>query len=181
MKLLNKRLLSIAAMTILSGSAFAKPVDQDINSRTFSRDVPDSYAFFRDSSQSFTDIIDLGIGVDKRTPTVVTRTASRASDESPAQSAGIYDLLLALSDEPEVTEAALSADSSPDDTVIDLPALLIPEAHAARVPGTSDRQAGDGVLFSVATIPQPGDWMTLLCGFVVVAFIARRKTSAFAN
>ncbi|HKQ26612.1 MAG TPA: hypothetical protein VJT81_19355 [Burkholderiales bacterium] len=182
MKLLNKRLLAIAAMTILSGSAFAKTVDQDTNSRKLSRDVSDSYVLFRESSlHSFTDIIDLGIGADKRTATGVVQTASRASDESSAQSAGIYDLLLALSDEPEVTEAVLSADSSPEGTVIDLPAILIPDAHAARVPGTADRQAGDGVLFSVATIPQPGDWMTLLCGFVAVAFIARRKTSAFAD
>jgi len=180
MKLLNKWLLAIAAMTVMSGSALAKTADA--NSAAFSHDISDSYALFSESSlHSFTDILDLGFGADKRTPTLLADAASRAAVESPAQSAGIYDLLLALSDEPEATEAVLSADSSPDGTVIDLPALLIPDAYAARVSGTSDRKAGDGVLFSVAAIPQPGDWMTLLCGFMVVAFIARRKTSAFAN
>ncbi len=180
MKLLNNKwLLAIAAMT-LTGSALAKTADANV--AAFSHDLSDSYAFFSESSvHSFTDILDLGFGADKRTPTLVADAASRAPTESPAQSAGIYDLLLALSDEPEATEAVLSADASADGTVVDLPALLIPDAYAARLPGTSDRQASDGVLFSVAAIPQPGDWMTLLCGFVVMAFIARRKTSAFAD
>lgn len=182
MKLLTKRLWAIAALAVISGSALAKTADQDSNSGALWRDFSDSYALFSESSlHSFTDILDLGIGADKRTATVVVDAASRAPAESPAQSAGIYDLLLALSDEPEGTGAVLSADSSPDGTVIDLPALVVPGAHAARVPGTSDRQTGDGFLFSVAAIPQPGDWMTLLCGFVVVAFMARRKTSAFAD
>jgi hypothetical protein len=182
MKLLTKRLWAIAAVTVISGSALAKTADQDANSVTLSRDISDSYALFSESSlYSFTDILDLGVGGDKRMATVVVDAANRAPAESPAQSGGIYDLLLALSDEPEATGALLSADSSLDGTVIDLPALVVPGAHAARVPGTSARQTGDGFLFSVAAIPQPGAWMTLLCGFVVVAFMARRKTSAFAD
>lgn len=37
-------------------------------------------------------------------------------------------------------------------------------------------QPGSGYLVSAAAIPEPADWMLLLCGLVVVAFIARRKT-----
>jgi len=40
---------------------------------------------------------------------------------------------------------------------------------------------GAGFLFSTAEIPEPGDWMTLLCGVVVVAFIARRKSGLLAD
>jgi len=180
MKLLNKRLWAIAVLAVIAGSALAKTADQDANSGALWRDFSDSYGLFSESSlHSFADFLDLGIGAeDKRTATVIVDAASRAPAESPAQSAGIYDLLLALSDEPEATGAVVSADPFP---VIDLPALVVPSAHAARLPGTSDRQAGDGFLFSAAALPQPGDWMTLLCGFVVVAFMARRKTGMFAD
>ena len=177
MKLLTKRLWAIAALAAISASAVAKTADQDSNSAALWRDFADSYVLFSESNlHSFADILDLGVGADNGTATVVVDVASRAPAEVPAQSAGIYDLLLALSDEPEATGAVLSAVPSPDSTVvIDLPALVVPRAHAAAVPGTSGRQADDGFLFSVAAIPQPGDWMTLLCGFVVVAFMARRR------
>ena len=180
MKLLNKLLCAIAVLTVISGSALAKTAEQDSNSGTLWRDFADSYSLFSESSlHSFADVLDFGIGAeDKRTATVVVDAAGRAPAESPAQSAGIYDLLLALSDEPEATGAVVSADPFP---VIDLPALVVPSAHAARLPGMSGRQTGDGFLFSVAAIPRPGGWMTLLCGFVVVAFMARRKTSTFAD
>ena len=190
MKLLTKRLWAIAAMIFIAGSAVAKTADQNTNSSTSSRDILDSYALSGESSlHAFTDILDLGISPDKRvtaedkrTATAVVDAASRAPAESPAQSAGIYDLLLTLSDEPEATGAVLSADSSPKGTVIDFPALVVvPGVHVAHVPESTDRKMGDGFLFSVAGIPQPGDWMTLLCGFMVAAFIARRKTSAFAD
>jgi hypothetical protein len=180
MKLLNKRLLAIAAMTVISGAALAKTADQNSNSGMLSSEIPDSHIVFSESSlHAFTDILDLGIGMDNRT--MVANTASRAQAESSAQSAGIYDLLLALSEEPDANGAVLRADSSPNGTVIDFPALVVPGAHVARVPETTDRKMGDGFLFSVAAIPQPGDWMTLLCGFMVAAFIARRKSSAFAD
>jgi len=183
MTLLTKRLLAIAAMTVMSGPALAATADQNAKSGTLSPDISDSYAFFSESDRhSFTEILDLGVGADYRTTAVGVDAASRAQAESSAQSAaGIYDLLLALSDEPDASGAVLRAESSPEGTLIDLPALVVPGVHAARVPGTTDRQTGDAFFFSVAAIPQPGEWMTLLCGFVVVAFIARRKTSAFAD
>jgi len=39
----------------------------------------------------------------------------------------------------------------------------------------TDTQAKASNLFSMSEIPEPGDWMTLLCGLVVVGFMARRK------
>jgi len=183
MKLLTRWFWAMAALAVISGSALAKTADQDSNSGALWRDFSDSYGLFSESSlRSFTDILDLGVVADNQAATVVVDAASQAPAEFGAQAAGIYDLLRALSAEPEATGAVLSAVPSPDRAVVaDLQALFVPGAHAAPVPGTPDRQSGDGFLFSVAAIPQPGDWMILLCGFVVVAFMARRKTSAFAD
>lgn len=183
MNFLNKLLLAIAAMAVVSGSAFAKTADQNSNPGTSSPDVSDSYAVFTELRLlSFADILDLGVGADQQMVTVVVDADRRAPAESLSQAGGIYDLLLALSESPDATGSVFGAESSPDGSVIDLPSLLVPGAHAAPVPGTTDKKKmGDGFLFSVAAIPEPGDWMTLLCGFVVVAFMARRKTSAFAD
>ena len=177
MNFLNKLSLAIAAMAVITGSAFARTADQNSNPGTPSPDVSESNAAFSESRLlSFADILDLGVGADHQMAAVVV-DAARAPAESLIQSAGVYDLLLALSDGPDATGSVFGADSSPHGSVMDLPNLLVPGAHAAPVPGTTDKPTGDGFLFSVAAIPEPGDWMTLLCGFVVVAFMARRKTS----
>ena len=179
---LNKVLLAIAAIAVVSGPALANAVNHNLNPGASSPDVPDSSsAFSASKSHSFADIVDLRVGADHQMVTPVVDAASRAPAESLAQSAGIYDLLLALSDGPDAAGSVLGVESPKDDPVIDLPAVLIPGAHAAGVPGASDRQMGDGLLFSVAAIPEPADWMTLLCGLVVVAFMARRRTGAVGD
>ena len=187
MNLLNKLLLAIAAMAVVSGFALAKTIDQNSNNPgTPSPDVPDSHPAFSESKpHSLADILDLRVGADHQMVAVVVDAASRAPSASLVQVAGVDDeLVLALSHRPDATGSVFGAGSSPDGKVMELPTVLVvPGAHAGRAQGTTDRQQqmDGGFLFSVAAIPEPADWMTLLCGFVVVAFMARRKTSAVAD
>jgi len=41
----------------------------------------------------------------------------------------------------------------------------------------NDQSLVSGDLLPVVALPEPADWMILLCGLAVAAFIARRKTS----
>jgi hypothetical protein len=186
MNLLNKLLLAIAAMAVVSGFALAKTIDQNsTNPGTASPDVVDSHPAFSESKpHSFADILDLRVGADHQMVAVAVDAASQAPSASLVQMAGVDDeSVLALSDRPDAAGSVFAAVSSSDGKVIELPTvLLVPDAHAGRAHGPTDRQQMDGgFLFSVAAIPEPADWMTLLCGFVVVAFMARRKTSAVAD
>ena len=67
-----------------------------------------------------------------------------------------------------------------NDDIDDLSAAVVPDKVAGSQSATV-WNTGSGFLFSTAEIPEPGDWMTLLCGVVVVAFIARRKSSLLAD
>ncbi|HKQ26609.1 MAG TPA: hypothetical protein VJT81_19340 [Burkholderiales bacterium] len=85
------------------------------------------------------------------------------------------------------SEDANTAGSMPDagptlkDPVDDVSGALDPDDVSKPQSGASSWPADTGFLFSITDVPEPADWMTLLCGFVVVAFMARRKTSAFAD
>lgn len=74
----------------------------------------------------------------------------------------------------------LAALSSLNDDREDMSAAVVPEEVAAP-PAVTGWNSGAGFLFSTAEIPEPGDWMTLLCGLVVVAFMARRKSGLLAD
>ena len=74
----------------------------------------------------------------------------------------------------------LAAFSSLNDDMDDLSAVVVPE-QVATPPSATVWNTGNGFLFSTAEIPEPGDWMTLLCGVVVVAFMARRKSGLLAD
>ena len=74
----------------------------------------------------------------------------------------------------------LAAFSSLNDDMDDLSAVIVPDEVAAPQSATA-WNSGSGFLFSTAEIPEPGDWMTLLCGVVVVAFMARRKSGLLAD
>ncbi|HWH49544.1 MAG TPA: hypothetical protein VN664_17235 [Burkholderiales bacterium] len=82
--------------------------------------------------------------------------------------------------EENAAGSLLAAFSSVNDEMDDLSAVVVPE-EVATPPSASVWNTGAGFLFSTAEIPEPGDWMTLLCGVVVVAFIARRKSGLLAD
>lgn len=53
---------------------------------------------------------------------------------------------------------------------------------AVTTPGTGMAGATPGASrFPVPAMPEPADWMQLLCGLVVAGFIARRRTSLVAG
>ena len=74
----------------------------------------------------------------------------------------------------------LAAFSSLNDDMDDLSAVIVSDEVAAPQSATA-WNSGSGFLFSTTEIPEPGDWMTLLCGLVVVAFMARRKSGLLAD
>ena len=63
----------------------------------------------------------------------------------------------------------------------DLSALAVADELFASRSGASRSPADARFLFASANMPEPTDWMTLLCGVVVVAFMARRKRGSFAD
>jgi hypothetical protein len=48
-------------------------------------------------------------------------------------------------------------------------------------PGAAGAHTNAQFLFAAAEVPEPTEWMTLLCGVVVVAFMVRRKRGPFAD
>lgn len=168
MNILIKLLVAVTAMGLL-GAARAEMVPQVPNPGApapagarshFESGVSNGY--------SFADIVNLpdaGAG---------PRVSLRAE---PLQVAGSKD------PQPMGANAAgslLAAFSSLNDDVDDLSAAVVPDKVAAPQSATV-WNTGGGFLFSTAEIPEPGDWMTLLCGVVVVAFMARRKSGLLAN
>ena len=73
------------------------------------------------------------------------------------------------------------AASSSNDSRIDLSTVPAPGSSLLRSSGTADGQQGGGYLVSVAAIPEPSGGAMLLCGLVVLAFIARRKTQSMVD
>ena len=63
----------------------------------------------------------------------------------------------------------------------DLSALAVADELFASRTGASRSPADARFLFASANMPEPTAWMTLLCGVVVVAFMARRKRGSFAD
>ena len=63
----------------------------------------------------------------------------------------------------------------------DLSAIAVADEFLASRSGASRSPADARFLFASANMPEPTDWMTLLCGVVVVAFMARRRRGSFAD
>lgn len=61
--------------------------------------------------------------------------------------------------------------------VVIVSAALAGSAYAL----VNDESLIAGAIWPVVTIPEPADWMILLCGLVVAAFIARRKISQVSD
>jgi hypothetical protein len=59
--------------------------------------------------------------------------------------------------------------------------VLAPSGLSARTPDTVHGRPRDESSLSATALPESDGWKTLLCGLVVVAFMARRKTSLAAT
>jgi hypothetical protein len=62
----------------------------------------------------------------------------------------------------------------------DLAATVAADLFPSRT-GPAGAHAKAQFLFAAAEMPEPTEWMTLLCGVVVVAFMVRRKRGPFAD
>jgi hypothetical protein len=177
MRLPKNLLVAVMAMGVL-GSARAEVVAQVLNPYA---PVPSDSGFYfapgDPTPYSFADIVNLPrgagprlltSGTDSRVPGGTLAELSNVSDATPMRSAGA-----------NVAGSLLGAILTLNDDMDDLSAAVVPDKVARR--SATDWHTGAGFLFSTAEIPEPADWMTLLCGLVVVAFIARRKSGSIAD
>ena len=178
MYLPKKLLVAVMAIGVL-GSARAETDAQVLNPYA---PVPGDSGFYfapgDPTPYSFADIVNLPHGAgprlltsdtDSRVPGGTLAELSNVSDATPMRSAGT-----------NVAGSLVGAILTLNDDMDDLAAAVVPDRVAASRSAT-DWHTGAGFLFSTAEIPEPADWMTLLCGLVVVAFIARRKSGSPAD
>ena len=177
MRLPKNLLVAVMAMGVL-GSARAETDAQVLNPYA---PVPSDSGFYfapgDPTPYSFADIVNLPrgagprlltSGTDSRVPGGTLAELSNVSDATPMRSAGT-----------NVAGSLVGAILTLNDDMDDLSAAVVPDKVARR--SATDWHTGAGFLFSTAEIPEPADWMTLLCGLVVVAFIARRKSGSLAD
>ena len=179
MHLLKNFLVAVMAIGVL-GSARAETDAQVLNPYV---PVPGDSGFYfapgDPTPYSFADIVNLPHGAgprlltsdtDSRVPGATLAELSNVSDATPMRSAGT-----------NVTGSLVGAILTLNDDMDDLSAAVVPDTVAAPRSGTAGWHTGAGFLFSTAEIPEPADWMTLLCGLLVVAFMARRKSGPLAD
>jgi len=176
MSFLKKLLVTVTAMGVL-GSVQAEPADQAPNPDTPAPMDSGSYLVSGLSTPySFADIVNLPAGAEHRLLT--GGTFSRGTLTELANVTGSTPM------RPAGANAAvplLVAMSTLNGAMDDLSAAVLQDESAASRSGNAGPHTGAGFLFSTAEIPEPADWMTLLCGLVVVAFIARRKSGSLAD
>ena len=68
-----------------------------------------------------------------------------------------------------------------DGAWIDMKSAFNPDGRSARVAQDAGGGADEAISLSAAAVPEPDGWMQLLCGLVVVAFMARRRTNLAAG
>lgn len=166
MNLLRHAVALIAAFAMtMTGSAQAQT-----NLGTLSSNTQVQTGFFTDSS--FADIFNFTVGGGSHT--VLASAVGIAPDGTPTL--GIVNgLTLELFAGSGATGSALETRSSLDGSLIDLGRVLAAGDFSTRLSGLVN--GSGGFQFSIAAMPEPAEWMMLLAGLVVVAFMARRKTS----
>ena len=178
MYLPKKLLVAVMAIGVL-GSARAETDAQVLN--PYAPMPSDSGFYFAPGDPtpySFADIVNLPHGAGPRLLT--SGTYSRAPGGTLAELSNVSDATPMRSAGTNVAGSLLGAILTLNDDMDDLSAAVIPDKVAAPRSETG-WHTGAGFLFSTAEIPEPADWMTLLCGLVVVAFIARRKSGSLAD
>lgn len=178
MNLLKRLLVVVIAMGVM-GSIRAQMVYQVPNPGTPAADTVSYVTSALAIGYSFADIVNVQSELERRPLT--DGTFKRAPDRSPAELSNVNDAAIPRSAGATATGTLLSAASALDDPADHLSAVAVPDDASAPRSGTAGRRTGAGFLFSIAEIPEPADWMTLLCGLVVMAFMARRKSGRFAD
>ena len=174
--MLKELLVAVAMMGVL-GSVRAELATQIQNPVTPARAHSDSAVAPGESTgYSFADIVNLPARSARGLPP--GDTVGRAPDALWAQLPNVTDAPPARA---QVTAALTDAVYVINGAVDDLSAAVVQKDYLASRPGNAALHTGAGFLFSTAEIPRPAGWITLLCSLVVMAFMARRKRSAFAS
>lgn len=169
MNLLEKLVLMFAtAGLMVSAPAVGNTYDMGALSPAV-RQQADFYA-----ASSFADLFNFTVGTEYQT--MLASAVNYAPDGTTAGATHVTDLTFTLYAGSDATGTVLGEVSSSNGSLIDLSQVLVSGDYSARVAGIADGQLGGGYLVSIAAVPEPAGWMMLLCGLVVVAFIARRKT-----
>lgn len=178
MQLAKNLLVAIMALGVL-GSARAEVAVQVLNPYV---PVPGESGFYfapgDPTPYSFADIVNLPHATGPRLLT--SDTFNRAPDGTLAELSNVSDATPMRSAGTNVAGSLLGAILTLNDDMDDLSSAVVPDRVGAPRSAT-DWHSGAGLLFSTADIPEPAGWMTLLCGLVVVAFIARRKSGSLAD
>ena len=178
MYLLKNLLVAVMAMGVM-GSARSEMAAQVLN--PYAPMPSDSGFYFAPGDPtpySFADIVNLP---HESGPRLLTSGTSRAPGGTLAELSNVSDATPMRSAGTNVAGSLVGAILTLNDDMDDLSAAVVPDKVAAPRSGTAGWHTGAGFLFSTAEIPEPADWMTLLCGLVVVAFIARRKSGSLAD
>jgi len=132
------------------------------------------------TGHSFADIVNLPAVAGHR---LLTDAASTyIARVTLADISNVADSASTQSEGASTTESLLGTVSTlKDDVNDDVSAVADPDDFSKSQSGASSWHSDAGFLFSIAEVPEPADWMTLLCGLVVVAFMARRKNGPFAD
>jgi hypothetical protein len=179
MKRLTKTLLAVTAMALLV------PVRAGVVDRIPAADTPAptaSTSHFSSAvspSYSFGEIADLPEGAEYRMLT--GDMAGPATDRNLAKLSNVTYATPAPLAGGNATRSLLGDVSALNGAIDVLSAAVVPDDRSAFRSADAGSHAGARFLFSTADIPEPTAWMTLLCGLVVAAFIARRKRGPFAN
>lgn len=182
MQKLKKLLVVIAAAGVMV-SLQARAIDQTFNLGTLSPTVKERTDFYSASSvslpYSFADVFNFTVDANYRT--VTGSTVKYAPSGVDARLTNVTNLKFEMFSGSDALGTLLGTEWSLDGSRIDLRAALDPGDFSARISGRADGELGGGFQFSVAAVPEPAEWMLLLSGLVVVAFMARRKTSWVAG
>ena len=160
MSLLKKLAVVVAAAVGWMGSAQATTTDMGILSPTV---IEDSAVL---PASTFEDVYSFKIGDYQTLLASVTSTGDQAH---------ISNLSLSLF--ASVDGSSLGSVSAGSGNQVDLSQNLVAGDYFLKVSGVADGSLGGAYQFSIAAVPEPGEWAMLLAGLAVLGFIAKRKTN----
>ena len=176
----KKLLIAFSAMSVL-GSVRAEEIVAQVANPAAPAPMGSGIYFESgvSTSDTFADIVNLAAGAEQRLLT--SDVSSRVPGWTLAERSHVADATSTGTAGANATATLVGAVATLNSAIDDVSAVVDPDDFSESRSGTAGWHSGAGFLFSIAEIPEPADWMTLLCGFVVVAFMARRKTGPLAN
>ena len=134
---------------------------------------------FFTSASSFADIFNFSIGADHHG--FFASAVGLATNGTPTIGT-IDNLTLTLFAGSNATGPIEGSVTSANGSLIDMSGALVQGNYSVGISGLlHDATLGGGYRLAVSANPEPAEWMMLLAGLVVVAFMVRRRTSLVAG